>query len=128
MQKFNYLKLFVLLLSLMLPSEWHKAYSINTNTKDGYNPIMVKEDHVEGMPRGSAIHASIDGHCLTVFFTENLGQVEIRITTDAGITVETVWVITPNGHQTYLPQTGDYVIIFTLPNGDEYYGEFTVTD
>ena len=29
---------------------------------------------------------------------------------------------------TYLPQTGDYIITFTLANGDEYYGEFTVTD
>lgn len=24
--------------------------------------------------------------------------------------------------------TGDYIITFTLPNGDEYYGEFTVSD
>ena len=23
---------------------------------------------------------------------------------------------------------GDYIVTFTLPNGDEYYGEFTVTD
>ena len=26
------------------------------------------------------------------------------------------------------PNTGSYVITFTLPNGDQYYGEFEVTD
>ena len=30
--------------------------------------------------------------------------------------------------QFYIPLAGDYIVNFTLPNGDEYYGEFTVTD
>jgi hypothetical protein len=34
----------------------------------------------------------------------------------------------PNDLQIYIPNTGDYIVTFTLPNGDEYYGEFTVTD
>ena len=37
-------------------------------------------------------------------------------------------VQTPDCYQFYLPLTGDYIITFTLANGDEYYGEFTVTD
>ena len=28
----------------------------------------------------------------------------------------------------YIPNTGSYVVTFTLPNGDQYYGEFEVTD
>jgi hypothetical protein len=37
-------------------------------------------------------------------------------------------VPTPDSYQFYLNQTGDYIITFTLSNGDEYYGEFTITD
>ena len=80
------------------------------------------------MPKGSTIQASINGHTLTVVFTENLGEVAIEITTATGALVENFWTVTPNGLQTYLSLCGDYVITFTLPNGDEYYGEFTVTD
>ena len=31
-------------------------------------------------------------------------------------------------HVQSIPNTGDYIVTFTLPNGDEYYGEFTVTN
>ena len=88
----------------------------------------LKESHVQSIPKGSSIHASIDGHYLTVVFTENLGSVAVEITTASGTTVENYWAFTPNGMQTYLSLTGDYVVTFTLANGDEYYGEFTVTD
>ena len=80
------------------------------------------------MPKGHTIQASIYGHTLTVVFTENLGTVEMEIATTSGTFVQTYWASTPEGLQTYLPQTGDYIITFTLANGDEYYGEFTVTD
>jgi len=98
------------------------------NIMDGYGSILVKEAHVESSPKGSTIHASIDGHTLSVTFSENLGQVAIEVTTASGSSVEYISIPTPNGVQFYIFQTGDYVITFTLPNGDEYYGEFTVTD
>ena len=79
-------------------------------------------------PKGHTIKASIYGHTLTVVFTENLGPVTIEIFKDSGGTVETFWVETPDGLQTYLPLAGDYILTFTLSNGDEYYGEFTITD
>ena len=81
-----------------------------------------------GTDKGSSIMASIDGHYLTVAFTENLGQVAIEITTATGNHVQTDSCLTPNGLQFYIPLVGDYIVTFTLPNGDEYYGEFTVTD
>ena len=65
---------------------------------------------------------------LTVVFTENLGQVAVEVTTALGGNVECLSITTPNGLQIYIPNTGDYIVTFTLPNGDEYYGEFTVTD
>ena len=120
------LKQFVLLLGLMLPAAWCGA--IGTNQLDGHSPILVKEANVQSMPKGHTIQASINGHTLTVMFTENIGQVAIEIFKDTGGTVETFWIQTPDGLQTYIPLAGDYIITFTLSTGDEYYGEFTVTD
>ena len=122
----NKIKQFVLLLGLMLPMAWCGASG--TNFTDGYSHINVKEANVSSSPKGHTIKAAIDGHTLTVFFSENLGQVVIEITCSSGATIENLWIVTPNGIQTYLPLAGDYVITFTLPNGDEYYGEFTITD
>ena len=120
------LKSIVLLLGLMLPAAWCGASG--TCSSDGHSHINVKEARVENAPKGASILASINGHTLTVVFTENLGTVEMQITTASGTYVQTYWVYTPEGLQTYLSQTGDYIITFTLSNGDEYYGEFTVTD
>ena len=125
MQKHK-LKTLVLLLGLLSFTTWQQAQGFNLS--DGFSHINVKEAHVEGAPKGSSIQASIDGHYLTVSFTENLGQVAIEITTATGGYVETLSITTPNGLQFYIPNTGDYIVNFTLPNGDEYYGEFTVTD
>ena len=125
MQKFN-LKCFVLLLGLLLPAAWYGAYG--TSSMDGHSSIIIKEGNVQNSPKGNSIQASINGHVLTVFFSENLGQVAIEVTTATGTPVECLSTQTPNGVNLYVPHAGDYFITFTLPNGDEYYGEFTVTD
>ncbi|MBQ5958942.1 MAG: DUF3244 domain-containing protein, partial [Bacteroidales bacterium] len=83
---------------------------------------------VHSDPKGSSIQASIDGHVLSVVFTENLGHVQIEVTTSTGGTVDLMDMYTPNGYNAYISYTGDYVVTFTLSNDDEYYGEFTVTD
>lgn len=99
------------------------------NKKEGGN-IIVKEkaSNQQGGDRSESILASIDGHVLSVVFTENLGQVAIDITTVADAPVDYTFLNTPNGVNFYIPNTGSYVVTFTLPNGDEYYGEFEVTD
>ena len=125
MQKTN-LKQFVLLVCFTLIIPWCSANSLIEN--DGYSNIPVKEAHVQSIPKGYSIHASINGHYLMVTFTENLGQVAVEVTTALGGNVECLSITTPNGLQIYIPNTGDYIVTFTLPNGDEYYGEFTVTD
>ena len=98
--------------------------------EDGINiSISVKEKACYGgLDKSNTIIATINGHILTVMFTENLGQVAVEIATAAGVTIDCSSTVTPNGLQFYIPLAGDYTVTFTLPNGDEYYGEFTVTD
>ena len=78
--------------------------------------------------KGESIHATLNGHSLVVSFSENLGQVDVEVSTASGAQVDCLSVLTPNGMQFYIPFEGDYMVTFTLPNGDEYYGEFTVTE
>ena len=78
--------------------------------------------------KGNSIIPTLNGHVLTVVFNENLGQVSVVVTTAAGATVECLSVLTPNGLQVYIPNAGNYIVTFTLSNGDVYAGEFTVTD
>lgn len=55
---------------------------------DGYSHIDIKEAKVQHCPKGSSIDASINGHTLTVTFLENLGDVQVEITTATGGTVD----------------------------------------
>ena len=102
------------------------AFCVETN--DGQNVINIKVAQTQGVPKTDSIQASINGHTLTVTFTENLGDVQIDITTASGGAVSYGHVWTPNSYIAYIPNTGDYVVTITLGNGDEYYGEFEVTD
>ena len=126
MQKNTKLKRIVLLLVFMISAAWCGASVIHSI--DGYSAIQVKEGNVQHTPKGSSIQASINGHALTVVFAENLGQVDIELTTASGTLMDCFAVQTPNGIILFIPNAGDYIITFTLPNGDVYYGEFTVTE
>ena len=81
-----------------------------------------------GDDKSSSISASINGHTLAVVFTENLGQVTIRIFNENGVPIDLMTTPTPNGQIIYIPLAGQYTVLFTLPNGDEYWGEFEVED
>jgi len=58
--QYTKLKQFMLLLALFLPSAWCSANT--TNIVDGVSHINIKESSVQNVPRGSSIHASINGH------------------------------------------------------------------
>lgn len=120
------IKQFILLLGLLFPAAWCGANGMLSF--DGLGHIEIKEGVLQGAPKGSTIQASINGHALTVVFTENLGQVDIDVTTASGTPMSCFSIQTPNGVILFIPNAGDYVITFTLPNGDIYYGEFSVTD
>ncbi len=89
---------------------------------------IIESGSCTGPSRGNSIIPTLNDHVLTVVFNENLGQVSVEVATSGGATIECTSVLTPNGLQLYIPNAGDYIVTFTLPNGDEYYGEFTVTD
>ena len=122
----------VLMLFLVLSGAWcyagGAARTGNEKGNDGMPISVIKKAGHSSPDKGMSIHASINGHYLTVAFTENLGQVAVEITTANGGYVQVDSCMTPNGLQFYIPNTGDYIVNFTLPNGDEYYGEFTVED
>ena len=100
------------------------------NVKGDEVPIELIEvsSSTSGLHKGSSIIPTLNGHVLTVVFNENLGQVSVEVTTTLGATVESLSVPTPNGIQVYIPNAGNYIVTFTLSNGDVYYGEFTVTN
>lgn len=88
--------------------------------------ILAKKNG--GAEKSSSISASINGHSLTVAFSQNIGEVSVEITSLSGTIIYNVLIQTPTGQQFYIPTAGSYVIRFTLQNGDEYYGEFEVID
>ena len=120
----------VLMLSLILSGAFCYAGGVarTENRKGEGAPIIIAKSHYGGTDKSGSIVPSIEGHVLTIAFIENLGQVSVEITTAAGGYVQTSSCLTPNGLQFYIPNTGDYIVTFTLPNGDEYYGEFTITE
>ena len=109
-----------------MPIAWCGASVFNSF--DGFSHILIKAGDVHSDPKSSSIQATINGHVLSVVFLENLGNVSIEISTQAGATVDASSIHTPNGMNFYIPNTGSYVVTFTLENGDEYYGEFEVTE
>ncbi len=106
----------------------HGEVKLEKKKGDGTPIEIIEKARYGGEEKGSFIFPSVNEHVLTVVFSKNLGQVTVEVSTTAGASVQYTSVLTPNGLQIYIPNTGDYVVTFTFPNGDEYYGEFTVTD
>ena len=116
-------KKLLLIICLLGALGWGKASNIINN--DGIS-ILAADSY--GDDRSFSIVASIDGHTLTVAFTEYLGDVTIEVTDVTGSPVDLTLVGTPTGYECYIPLTGHYTVYFKLANGDEYSGEFDVTD
>lgn len=104
------------------------ARTENEKRKDGTPIEIIESSTHSGSEKGNSILATLNSHMLMVVFTENLGEVVAEISTAAGGNIQIDSCPTPNGLMFYIPFAGDYIITFILPNGDEYYGEFTVTE
>ena len=66
---------------------------------------------------GTANNSSIDQR----------GNITIKVAHVEGAPKDSSFDATINGHA-LSPNTGSYIVTFTLSNGDVYYGEFKVTD
>ena len=125
----NIIKIILMLCVIFSGAFCFAHVEAETSVKEDGIPIeVVEKASYGGLDKSNSIIASIDGHYLSIVFTENLGQVSVEVTTITGGPVETVSMTTPNGQVLFIALTGDYIVNFTLPNGDEYYGEFSVTD
>ena len=116
----------VLMLCLILSGALCYARGIagteNEKGSDGTPIVIIRNSIHSGSEKGNTIISMINGHVLTVVFTENLGQVTVEVTTVSGNPVTCMSTYTPNGVILYVTNIGDYIITFTLPYGDEYYG------
>ena len=57
---------------------WSQVYGITNCQSDEAPIIIIKNSTYTGADRGNSINSSINGHTLSVVFTENLGQVSIE--------------------------------------------------
>lgn len=71
-------KHFVLLLGLLVLSAWCSANNAAKIVEQS-SPISIKTGSVQGTPKGSTIQAGIDGHYLTVTFTQDIGDVTMEL-------------------------------------------------
>lgn len=90
--------------------------------------LPIWASNTNGCDKSSSISASINGSILSVVFTENLGNVVIEIRDGSGQLMDFASIGTPNGTQFIITIEGYYTITFILPNGDEYYAEFYVSE
>ena len=123
-------KIKTIIFALCLGMVASQCYANRTNNEknDGV-PITITKTVGHGTDdRSSSISASIDGHNLTVNFLSDIGHVWIKITDEAGVTLEIEYIETPTGYLYYMPSAGHYVLVITLSDSDEYEGEFDVTE
>ena len=125
MQKFNKPKQILLLIGIMLASV---CVASNLSSLDGGSAIIIKKSGVQETPRNVSVQASINDHTLALIINENIGQVTIEVTSSTGFTIFSTTTTTPDSESIFISTSGDYEFTITLSNGDEYYGEFTITD
>ncbi len=127
------LRQMILMLCFIFSGALCYAYSeeVTENAKDNEGGItigMIEKSSQSHSDKSGSIIPYINGHMLSVVFCENLGQIYAEVTTITGTVVDFTSVLTPNGLQVYISNAGNYIVTFTLSNGDVYAGEFTVTD
>ena len=96
--------------------------SVNAQSDNGVPVIIRKGNGQGGTDKDDpAITAFINGHTLSINFAQNIGSVQVDISDGQSFVV-----VTPDNVQAYITSSGSYTVTFTLPGGDEYYGNFVV--
>ena len=118
----------ILLVMLSLSVTLSRATGISIIQNEHVPILVIAGTPHSGIDKTGSINAQINGHSLSVAFTENLGTVSIEIKDEGGATLDITGMGTPSGYAFYIPLAGRYTVFFKLSNGDEYYGDFEVTD
>ena len=116
------------MLCLLLSAAFCNANGAINLVEEGAPITIIKGTNYGGPDRSDSMLAYINGHTLTIAFTENLGEVSIEVQNGDGIPVDLSIMDTPTGFMTYIPLAGRYTLIIKLEDGDEYFGEFEVDD
>ena len=120
-------KTMVLMLAFIIPSVLCLAIGTtgterNEKQDEGTPVVLIKKSAESGSQKDDpGITATINGHMLTVNFALNIGTVDVEISDG-----QSFMVVTPDTAQAYITNSGSYTVTFTLPGGDEYYGNFVV--
>ncbi len=122
------LKLTTLLFMLSFLIVSSHAANISIIQTENVPVVMTAETQHSGDDKSGSMLANINGHTLTIAFTENLGEVSIEVQNGDGVPVDLSIMDTPTGFMTYIPLAGRYTLIIKLEDGDEYFGEFEVED
>lgn len=125
-----------IILTILLCLTFSSAYSFTVNsnltnkgTKEEGIPLELREyGNHNGTDRTPSIQATIEGHYFSIYFNQCIGEVHFELAFASGTIIDSEMLNTPNSVLLYLYSANDYEITITLPNGDEYYGEFTITD
>ena len=126
---YKFKQMFLMLCFILSGALCYAGGATGTGNEKGDGAILIKQKaHHGGTDKSGSILPSINENVLTVVFSEDLGQVSMEVATAAGAILQSLSVYTPNGVQVYIPNAGNYVVTFTLSNGDVYAGEFTVTN
>ncbi len=91
-------------------------------------PIIIKKAAIHGSSDKTGIPTEIPyiGKELLIDFTDSIGMVNVNISTKAGKTIQMFDVSTPTHLRAYVKKRGKYTITFTLDDGSEYGGDFTI--
>ena len=122
------LKLTTLLFMLSFLIVSSHAANISIIQTENVPVVMTAETQHSGDDKSGSMNVSINGHYLTVAFTESLGEVSIEVQNTSGIPLDVSIMDTPSGRQIYIPSAGSYILIIKLENGDEYHGNFEVSE
>ena len=87
--------LVIMSILLVLASPMARSHENFISLFDGESVITIVESSVHEAPRTNSIQASINGHALSVVFTENLGTVHVEVTDTSGGPVDLTDMYTP---------------------------------
>ena len=91
-------------------------------------PVIIKKAAIHGSSDKTGIPAEVPiiGKQLLIEFTDAIGMVSVNISTKAGKTMQKFEVSTPTYIKAFVQKSGNYTITFTLDDGSEYWGKFTI--